>query len=660
MTYPDTIAARLALPPHKVAAAVALLDEGNTLPFIARYRKERTGELDEEQLRQIIELLEQLRSLDDRRATILAAIEEQGKLSDPLRAQIAAAATKTALEDLYAPYKQKRRTRATVAREKGLQPLADLILRQAPARETAEQLAGPFLSEQVNNPDEALAGARDIVAEMISEHPDVRHHVREKARQWALVRCEKGKAEDAKGVFQSYYEFEGLVSRLKPYQVLAVNRGEAEGVLKVSLEVKDRDWRGAVEAVFRSNRHSPLADQLRAAIDDAAERLLLPAIERDVRRLLSEAGEEHAIAVFASNLRALLLQPPLAGHTMLGIDPGFRTGCKLAVVDPTGKLLATSTVYLHHAEAAQHGLRALIAQHGVSLITIGNGTASRETEQLVAKLLQGLKAEGSGLKARTLQQGLRAEGSGLKDLNLRQGLRADVSGLDDRTPQPSALSPQPLALSPQPLALHYLIVNEAGASVYSASPLARAELPELDVSLRGAVSIARRAQDPLAELVKIEPKAIGVGLYQHDVDQRRLDSSLAGVVESVVNQVGVDLNTASPALLSHVAGIGPKLAEKIVAHREGNGAFASRKALRKVGGLGPKAFEQAAGFLRVRGDEPLDGSAIHPESYAIAGALLGRAGVGFGTPPAERERALAALQATQPLAQLAAELGAGV
>ena len=605
MTYAATIAARLSLPPHKVAAAVELLDEGNTLPFIARYRKERTGTLDEEQLRQIIELLAQLRALDERRATIITAIVEQGKLTDELRAQLDAAQTKTALEDLYTPYKQKRRTRATIAREKGLQPLAGLILRQEQGRQSLEKLATAFLNEQVATTEEALAGARDIVAEAVSEHPPIRHQTREKARQWAVLRCERNdKGEDAKGVFQSYYDFEGIVSRLKPYQVLAINRGEGEGVLRVALEVKERDWRGAVESVFRGNPRSPLAEQLRAAIDDAAERLLLPAIERDVRRFLSDAGEEHAIAVFASNLRALLLQPPLAGQTVLGIDPGFRTGCKIAVCDPTGKLLATTTIYLHHAEEARKTLATLIAKHSVTLITIGNGTASRETEQLVATLIKG---------------------------------------------------------SGNPTAIHYLIVNEAGASVYSASPLARAELPDLDVSIRGAVSIARRAQDPLAELVKIEPKAIGVGLYQHDVDQARLDGSLAGVVESVVNQVGVDLNTASPALLAHVAGIGPKLAEKIVAHRDSNGAFVNRKALRKVSGLGPKAFEQSAGFLRVRGgDQPLDASAIHPESYPVATAVLKRAGVAATSSAAQRQQALAQLRANEPVAALAAELGAGV
>lgn len=613
MSYADMIAERLGLSLAKVAAAVALLDEGNTLPFIARYRKERTGGLDEEQLRQIETQLEQLRTLDERRTTIIEAIREQSKLNDELHAQLLAATTRTTLEDLYAPYKQKRRTRATIAREKGLEPLAELLLRQEPGQRTAEQIAAPFIGESVATAEEALAGARDIVAEMISDQPDVRQNTREKARQWAVLRSERNpKGEDAKGVFQTYYEFEALASRLKPYQILALNRGEAEGVLRVSLEIKERDWRGVVEKVFRAHPRSPLAEQLRLAIDDAAERLLLPAIERDVRRLLSETGEAHAIAVFANNLRALLLQPPLAGHTVIGLDPGFRTGCKVAVVDATGKMLETTTVYLHKADEAKRVLGTLIGKYNVTLVTIGNGTASRETEQLVAALLQTI---------------------------------ADRQPTTNQNPS---------------LSLHYLMVNEAGASVYSASPLARAELPELDVSLRGAVSIARRVQDPLAELVKIEPKAIGVGLYQHDVDQSQLDGALAGVVETVVNRVGVDLNTASPALLSHVAGIGPKLAEKIVAHRDSNGPFANRKALRKVAGLGPKAFEQAAGFLRVRGDQLLDASAIHPESYPVAEAVLKRAGITLATPPVERQTALNALQAQRPLAALATELGAGV
>lgn len=446
--------------------------------------------------------------------------------------------------------------------------------------------------------------ARDIVAEMIGDHAEIRRITREKARQWGTLHCEKiTTAEDPRGVYRTYYAFMGRVDRLRPYQVLAINRGEAEQILRVQVSVPDRDWQAAIATAFRPDLRSPVGEQLAMAITDAAHRLLLPAIERDIRRMLTEQAEIHATGVFATNLQALLTQPPLTGHTVAGIDPGFRTGCKVAVVDPTKKVLETTTIYPHppqQRDAAHHTLAALVARHGVTLVAIGNGTASRETEHLVA------------------------------DLTRRIGK------------------------------VRYLLVSEAGASVYSASPLARTELPHLDVSLRGAVSIARRVQDPLAELVKIEPQAIGVGLYQHDVEQRRLAHTLAGVVESVVNRVGVDVNTASPALLSYVAGIGPKLAERIVAYRDAHGPFRSRAALRQVPGLGPKAFEQAAGFLRIRnGDVALDVSAIHPESYVIATAVMERAGVDLGVPLAARQAALDRLLRQQPLDVLAADLGAG-
>ncbi len=606
MDFVKELALQLHIRPEQAAATVELLDAGNTIPFIARYRKEATRGLDEEQLRQLSELLEKLRALDERRQAILKSIAEQEKLTPELQQQIEAATTMTALEDLYQPYKPKRRTRASIAREKGLQPLADLILQQDRQGRSLEELVAPYLSEVVPAAEDAWAGARDIVAETVSDHAEVRRQVREKTLQWGTLRCEKVEdAEDPRGVYELYYDFEFRVDKLRPHQALAINRGEAEKVLRVRVITAERDWRGAIEAVFRPDRRSLLAAQLQAAAEDAAERLLLPAIERDVRRELAEKAESHAIGVFAENLRALLGQPPLAGHTVLGIDPGFRTGSKVAVVDPTGKLLAVGTIYPHEPQkqwdAALKTLAQLVERYAVTLVTIGNGTASRETEQLVAEL------------ARAYSQ------------------------------------------------LRYLIVNEAGASVYSASPLARAELPDLDVSLRGAVSIARRAQDPLAELVKIDPKSIGVGMYQHDVDQKQLSQSLAGVVESVVNQVGVDVNTASPALLTHVAGIGPKLAEKIVVHREEGGVFKNRRALRNVAGLGPKAFEQAAGFLRIRdGDNPLDASAIHPESYAIAEAVLHKAGLSVETPPAQRKPALDALLARQKMDDLAAELSVGV
>lgn len=604
--YDQKIARQLQLPIPQVAATLQLLDAGNTLPFIARYRKEATGGLDEDAIRQILAAATLLHNVDERRDTILASIEEQGLMTPDLRQQIDAAETMTVLEDLYQPYKPKRRTRAGIAREKGLQALADLILQQVRDNKNAEQLARPFISESVPTIEDALAGARDIVAETISDHPDVRGQVRQKALRYGLLRASRIEdTPDDKGTYRLYYDYETLISRIKPYQVLAINRGETEKVLRVKVDVAERDWWQAVEAAFRPDRRSLLADQLEQAIDDAAKRLLLPAIERDVRTTLSEQAEQHAINVFGSNLRGLLSQPPLTGQTVLGLDPGFRTGCKVAVVDPTGKVLATGNIYPHEPQkqwaAALKTLDALINQHHVTLIAIGNGTASRETEQLAAELTRS---------------------------------RNNVQ---------------------------YIMVSEAGASVYSASPLARAELPDLDVTLRGAVSIARRAQDPLAELVKIDPQSIGVGLYQHDVNQTQLAAALDGVVETVVNRVGVDVNTASPALLTHVAGIGPKLAERIVAHRDGNGAFTDRSGLKKVASLGPKAFEQAAGFLRIRGGKnPLDSSAIHPESYPVAQAILKRAGLKADTPPAERAPALIQLQAAQPLAQLAVELDTGV
>ncbi len=605
MLHERHIATELQVRAEQVAAAVSLLDDGNTIPFIARYRKEATGVLDEEQLRYIAEAIARLRALDERRATVLAAIEGQGKLTEALHGQIEAATTMTLLEDLYAPYRPKRRTRAGIAREKGLEPLADLILAQPHTGQTAVQLAEPYLSEAAPAIDDALAGARDIVAETISDHAGVRGRLRQRAMQVGVLCSRRVEgAADERGVYPLYYEFEMVVPRLRPHQVLAINRGEAEKVLRVDVQVPEAEQLLAMRAHFRPDRLSPLAEQLQLAMDDAAKRLLLPAVERDVRRALSEAAERHAIEVFAGNLRALLAQPPLAGHVVLGVDPGFRTGCKLAIIDPTGKVLDTATIYPHapqrRAAEAEQTLLNLIAHHNVTLIAIGNGTASRETEQLVARLTRE---------------------------------RAD---------------------------LHYVIVSEAGASVYSASPLARAELPDLDVSLRGAASIGRRLQDPLAELVKIDPQSIGVGLYQHDVDQKQLAGALTSVVESVVNQVGVEVNTASPALLGYVSGIGPKLAGNIVAHRDANGVFTSRAALRNVPGLGAKAFEQAAGFLRIRdGDNPLDASAIHPESYAVAGRLLARLGLSPGTAPAELQPALQSLREATPLDELAADLNTG-
>jgi protein Tex len=604
--YSAHIAAELGVRAAQVASTVTLLDDGNTIPFIARYRKEATQGLDEDQLRVVDERLNYLRALDARRAAIIASIDAQGKLTPELHAQLLAAHARTELEDLYQPYKPKRRTRASIARDRGLGPLSDLILAQAASDQTAEALAAPFVTDDVPTVADALAGARDIVAETISDDPQVRRMTRDKALRYGVVRCARlDEAEDARAVYALYYDFETGVERLRPHQVLAINRGEVEKVLRVTVEIARRDWLGAVESRYRANRRSPFAKHLALAAVDGAERLLLPAIERDVRRALTERSETHAIEVFKSNLRGLLTQPPLAGHTVLGIDPGFRTGSKATVIDATGRVLVTVTIYPHEPQKrrddALRTLAELVERHGVTLIAIGNGTASRETEALVADLIHD---------------------------------RPNV---------------------------HYVMANEAGASVYSASPLARSELPEMDVTLRGAVSIARRIQDPLAELVKIDPKSIGVGMYQHDVDQPGLGHALDGVVESVVNQVGVDVNTASPALLTHVAGIGSKLAEKIVGHRDAHGPFPDRASLRTVSGLGPKAFEQAAGFLRVRdGANPLDASAIHPESYAVAEAVLARAGVDAGGPPSEREGPLTTLRETTPLAQLADALGTGV
>ena len=543
---------RLQLPNHQVSGAVQLLEDGNTLPFIARYRKEATGGLDEEQLRRLQAEWQTLKALQERRETILESLQEMGVLNPGLRQQLEQAGTQTALEDLYLPYRPKRKTRATVAREKGLQGLAERILSQTKA-------PLPAASE------EDWAGARDIVAEEMAETPAIRGALREKAMRFGRLRSKRAKGEDEKQVYANYYDFQSGLAQLRAHQTLALDRGEKEKVLSVSVDLEERDWRPLVWGHFRPQPRSPWHQQLTLALEDGARRLLLPAIEREVRRQLSEEAQRQAIASFAVNLRGLLTIPPLAGRTVLGVDPGFRTGCKLAVVDPTGKVLETDTLYLHQDRLALATLERLCTKHKVNLIAIGNGTASRESEQLVATFLKTNKE------------------------------------------------------------LAYLMVSEAGASVYSASPLARAELPELDVTLRGAVSIARRVQDPLAELVKIEPRSIGVGMYQHDLPPAQLDEALGGVVESVVNQVGVDLNTASPALLAHVAGIGPKLADKIVAHRNLQGAFRDRAQLQKVSGLGPKAYLQAAGFLRVRGGtEALDASAIHPESYPIARAILAK------------------------------------
>jgi uncharacterized protein len=608
MSIEEKIAEKLSLSIERVIATVDLLDTGNTVPFIARYRKEATGGLDEEQLRSISDFMEKLRSLEDRRQAILRSIENQGLLTDTLREEIASVGSRTQLEDLYQPYKPKRKTRASEARKKDLQGLADLILEQATLEISLDKIAWQFLSEKVSTMEEAWAGARDIVAEIISDHPGVRGTCRQQVLKWSVLSTEKIKySDDPRLVYQDYYDYHGGVNRLRPHQILAINRGEKEKVLRVKLMIKERDWRIGVNRYFPKDRRSVLADQLELATVDAAERLLLPAIERDARTRLTQIAEQHAIKVFSSNLRSLLLQPPLVGYIVMGIDPGFRTGSKVAVVDPTGKVLDSATIYPHPPQKeirhAVEVLVSLIKKFGVKLIAIGNGTASRETEQMAADLI------------------------------------SENSSLD----------------------LKYLIVSEAGASVYSASQMARTELPDLDVSMRGAVSIARRVLDPLAELVKIDPKSIGVGLYQHDVDQKELAHSLDVVVESAVNSTGVEINTASSALLAYVSGIGPKLAERIVAHRDKSGPFQNREMIKTVPGLGPKAFQQAAGFLRIRGgSNPLDGSAIHPESYTIAEKVIHKAEINMEMSVEGKRAALDNILTENSFETLSAEFESGV
>ena len=573
-----SLAAELALRREQVQRTVTLLDDGNTIPFVARYRKEATGSLDEEQLRRLLDRLTYLRKLAERQDAVLASIAGQGKLTPELEAAIVQADTLQAVEDLYLPYRPKRRTRAMIAVERGLEPLAAQILAQERTRESLASLAQPFLGEDVPTPDDAFQGARDIVAERIADDARSRDLARRLTqRRGSLVSRLEDEDKDAKGVYETYYTFEAGLRAIRPHQVLALNRGEREEVLRVSVSAPDEEIVDGLLRLYPPDPRSILAEQLSLAAADAYKRLVAPAIEREMRRDLTEQADRHAIGVFATNLRNLLLQPPLKDRVVLGIDPGFRTGCKVAVVDPTGKVLDTATIFPHppqnQREAALRLLAGLVERHGIKLIAIGNGTASRETEELVAALIR----EHAGVQ--------------------------------------------------------YLIVNEAGASVYSASPLARAELPDLDVSMRGAVSIARRVLDPLAELVKIDPRSIGVGLYQHDVDQKALAAKLDEVIESVVNSVGVNVNTASPALLQHVAGLGPKLAARIVEHRDAQGPFPSRLAVRGVKGMGDRTFEQAAGFLRVPGGENLlDNTGVHPESYDAVFALLNRLGMDLSDP----------------------------
>ena len=553
-----------------VENVVRLLDEGNTIPFIARYRKEMHGAMDDTALRTLETRLQYLRGLQERRETVLAAIGEQGRLTEELSAAIDSAATLAELEDLYRPYKPKRRTRASMAKEKGLGPLAELLFAQGrDCPEPMEEAANYIDAEKgVSTAEEALAGASDIIAETISDDAALRRRLRELIRRSGVLRSQNAKEEDS--VYRLYYDFSQSVSRLQGHQVLALNRGEKEGFLKVSLEL-DRDM--ALQTLRRAVvvPGSRAMAFVRAAAEDAYDRLLFPSLERECRTDLTEKACEGAIGQFAANLRPLLLQPPVKGKVTMGLDPGYRMGCKVAVVDPTGKVLDTAVVYPTYGERQKKeaiaALAALVRRHGVEHIAIGNGTASRETEQMAVELIRQENERGAHLS--------------------------------------------------------YMIVSEAGASVYSASKLGAEEFPQYDVNLRSAVSIARRLQDPLAELVKIEPKAIGVGQYQHDMPEKELSAALDRVVEDCVNAVGVDLNTASPSLLRRVSGLGAATAQNIVRWREENGAFRARGELKKVPKLGPKAFEQCAGFLRVpESEEVLDNTAVHPESYRAAKKLL--------------------------------------
>ncbi len=567
----STIARELSLAPQQVAGALALFDEGNTLPFIARYRKEATGGLDEVALREVRDRAQYLRELAERRATILASIEEQGKLTPELRAQIEAAPTKQALEDLYLPYKPKRRTRATIARERGLEPLAELLWagqHDVPALER-EAAAAMDPERGVTDVAQALAGARDILAERVAEDAGIRGRIRDLTRREGVVRSRAitGKADEV-SKFQDYYDFAQPFTEIPSHRVLAIRRGEAEGFLIWGIEAPVERILADLERELVAGHRA--AEQMRLVVHDAYKRLIAPAVEVDLRLELKARADEEAIAIFGRNLEQLLLAPPAGSRVVIGLDPGFRTGVKAAAVSHTGAVLATETIFLHQPDRFAAALLALIARTEAELIAIGNGTASRETEHLVREVLR----------------------------------------------THSLTRPQ------------VVVVNEAGASVYSASDVAREELPELDVSMRGAVSIARRLQDPLAELVKIDPKSIGVGQYQHDVAQPRLKERLDGVVESCVNRVGVEVNTASAPLLSYVAGIGPALAAAIVRVRDERGGFRSRQELTEVPRLGAKAFQQAAGFLRIRGGaHPLDASAVHPERYALVERIAADLGV---------------------------------
>ncbi len=597
----------LKLPQRSVASAVDLLDAGNTIPFIARYRKEVTGELDENQLRSIEERLSYLRSLEKRKEEVLKSIAEQGKLTPELEAKIQAATILQEVEDLYLPYRPKRRTRASVAKEKGLEPLAEALLAQPLTAKQLAQCAEAFINPDlgVQTMEEALAGAQDIIAERVAEDADHRRYVRNVTYQQGVVQT-KAVDQAKKSDFEMYYEYQEPLHRLPPHRVLAINRGEAEGYLQVKLEAPDQWLVNHLQGRTISHPGSAASELIMAAVADGYKRLIAPSIERELRSEISARADEHAIRIFATNLRNLLLQPPVRGQVVMGVDPAYRTGCKVAVVDETGRLLALTVVYptppQQRIADAEAKLLEMIERYEVDLITIGNGTASRETEQFVADMIK-----------------------------------------KSRRP------------------VKYTIVNEAGASVYSASKVAGEEFPKLDVSERSAISIARRLQDPLAELVKIDPKSIGVGLYQHDVNQKSLGQSLEVVVESVVNAVGVDLNTASASLLQYVAGLKATVAKNIISHRDTNGKFGTRAQLKKVPRLGDQTFVQAAGFLRISdGDEPLDNTSVHPEAYQAARQLIKRLGYTPSELLSGGLRDLAQRLDGVNLELLAAELGIGV
>ena len=567
-----TLAEELKIGRGQVEATVKLIDEGNTIPFIARYRKEVTGSLNDEVLRDLDERLRYLRNLEDRKEQVIASIRDQEKLTPELEQQIRAAATLVAVEDLYRPYKPKRRTRATIAKEKGLAPVAALIFRQM-AKEPLEKAAAPDISQEkgVETVEEAISGAKDILAERVSDNAQYRTYIRSATMREGTLQS-TAKDEKAQTVYETYYNYEEPIRKAAGHRVLALNRGENEKALAVKVTAPEETILRYLEkqVIVRENPYTTPA--LKAVVQDSYERLIAPSIEREVRNELTEKAEEGAIKVFGKNLEQLLMQPPIVGRVVLGWDPAFRTGCKLAVVDGTGKVLDTVVIYptapQNRVEESKKILKNLIKKYNVSLISVGNGTASRESEQIIVDLLKEIKEQ-----------------------------------------------------------VQYVIVNEAGASVYSASKLATEEFPQYDVGQRSAVSIARRLQDPLSELVKIDPKSIGVGQYQHDMNQKRLGEALGGVVEDCVNRVGVDLNTASASLLEYISGISKALAKNIVAYREENGAFSNRRQLLKVAKLGPKAFEQCAGFMRILGGEnPLDATSVHPESYKAAGALLEKLG----------------------------------